>query len=299
MKILITGSTGFLGSKILRALIEKNIYVIVIKRSFSDDSRIRELNPKYKSYDIDKISLSDIFEIEQVIDVVIHCATNYGRNNESVISINYSNVVFPLELMEVAALNNTKMFINTDTSLNKNSNVKGYMQNYILTKRQFKEWGKLFADSKRIRFINMQLELIYGEGDDENKFTSYIIQSCIKNVKKIDLTNGEQKRDFVYIDDVVSSYIAVLFCDYEKMYYEEYEVGFGSAVRVKDYVDIVKYETKSNTIMNYGAIPYRENEIVFSQADISKLKSIGWEPKYDLISGVKLYLERIMKRGMI
>ena len=127
MKVLLTGATGFLGSHILKGLVEQNIETVVLKRSFSNDNRIDKYRAQYKAYYVDRISLQEIFEKESIIDAVIHCATNYGRKNEKVSEVFQSNVVFPLQLLEIAT------FFNTDTALNKTESVKGYMQNYILT----------------------------------------------------------------------------------------------------------------------------------------------------------------------
>lgn len=304
MKVLLTGATGFLGSHILKRLIEKNIEIVVLKRSFSKDNRIVKYGSRYKVYDIDRISLQEIFEKESKIDAVIHCATNYGRKNDKVNEVFQSNVAFPLQLLELATIFKIDTFINTDTffntatTLNKMDSVKGHMQNYILTKKQFLEWGKLFAESKKINFINLKLEHIYGEGDDNSKFTPFIINSCLNNVSKLDLTDGEQLRDFVYMDDVVSAYLTVLLTNRTLEGYHEYEVGTGNAVKVKDFVNKAKQIARSKTILNFGAIPHRDNEILYSQADISKLKELGWNPKYDLESGIKEYIDNVKKLNL-
>lgn len=298
MKVLLTGATGFLGSHILKRLIEKNIEIVVLKRSFSKDNRIVKYGSRYKVYDIDRISLQEIFEKESKIDAVIHCATNYGRKNDKASEVFLSNVVFPLQLLEVATFFNADTFFNTDTTLNKTNSVKGHMQNYILTKKQFLEWGKLFAETDKINFVNLKLEHIYGEGDDDSKFTSFVIHSCLNNVNKIDLTDGEQLRDFVYIDDVVSAYLTVLLTKRKLEGYHEYEVGSGKAVKVKDLVNAAKRIARSKTILNFGAIPHRDNEILYSQADISKLKELGWNPTYDLENGIKEYIDNIKKLSL-
>lgn len=295
MKVLLTGATGFLGSHILKGLIEQNIETVILKRSFSNDNRIVKYCAQYKSYDVDRISLLDIFEEEAKFDAIIHCSTNYGRKNDKISEIFQSNVVFPLQLLEIATLFNTATFFNTDTSLNKTESVKGYMQNYILTKNQFLEWGKLFTESKKIKFVNMKLEHIYGEGDDDSKFTSFVINRCLNNVNNMDLTDGEQLRDFVYIDDVVSAYLKVLLTKQKLKDYNEYEVGSGKAVKVKEFVNIAKRIAKSKTRLNFGAIPYRENEILYSQANISELRKLGWNPKYDIVSGIETYIKKLVE----
>jgi nucleoside-diphosphate-sugar epimerase len=293
MKILLTGATGFLGSHILLECINQGIQVVVLKRSYSDMHRIEECNGKYVSYDIDKFSLTDIFEQETNIDVIIHCATKYGRNNEKIIDILKCNISFPLQLLEIAIDNNIKAFINTDTSLGKLQLYKGYMQNYILTKKQFLEWGKMLSETKKIKFINMRLEHIYGEGDEDSKFTSFIIHNLLNNANSIDLTDGEQIRDFIYIKDVVSAYSTIISSIDNLNNYHEYEVGFGEKTKVKDFVITAKRIIQSNTLLNFGVLPYRENEILYSVADISKLQELGWNPRYNMQNGIEEYISKL------
>ena len=90
------------------------------------------------------------------------------------------------------------------------------------------------------------------------------------------MTAGEQKRDFIHIDDVVSIYQLLLKkVQKESSFYQEYPIGSGKATTVRELVEIIHKLTKSKTILNFGALPYREGEIMFSEAKIEKLKLIG------------------------
>lgn len=63
-----------------------------------------------------------------------------------------------------------------------------------------------FLSNKQTKMINIKIEHMYGALDDENKFIYWLINKLKQNVEKIDLTSGVQKRDFIYIDDIVSAY---------------------------------------------------------------------------------------------
>lgn len=291
MKILLTGATGFLGSHILKGLIDNNIDVIILKRSYSNDQRIAKYLSNCRSYNIDKVCTKDVFKKEIGINGIIHCATNYGRNNELPSEVVESNLVFPLSILEDAALNNVDFFINTDTFFGKKVSVEGYMQNYILSKNQFLEWGKLYARTEKIKFFNLRLEHIYGEGDDDSKFIPYLIHNLMQNIEKIDLTDGEQSRDFIYISDVVSAYLKILDESRNLDGFKEYEVGYGKATKIKDLVEMIRDITESTTMLNFGAINYKTNEIKCSQASNLELIKLGWSPKDGIASGMKKYID--------
>ena len=68
-------------------------------------------------------------------------------------------------------------------------------------------------------------------------------------------------------------------------------MGIGKTVSIRSFVEKVHFLTGSTTILRFGAIPYREDEIMESCADISKLKALGWKPKHDLATGLKKMIQ--------
>lgn len=289
-----TGATGFIGSNLLKGLIKHHNEIVIIKRSSSNLKNIEAFGGYFRTYNIDNISIAQIFDAEKGIDAIIHCATNYGRNHEKPSTVVNVNLIFPLALFESALNNGVKFFINTDTSLNKTNNTKGYMQKYILSKKQFLDWGKLYSMAGKINFINLVMEHIYGPGDDSSKFIAFLIESFKNNIESIDLTEGEQYRDFLYIDDAVDSYLTILSKMDKLLGYNEFEVGSGNVVKIKELVKLAKELMKSETILNFGAIKHRENEVMYSKADISDLLKLGWAPQYDYISGLKKYISSVL-----
>lgn len=285
MKLLLTGATGFLGSHLLKKFVENNYEVVVLKRSTSDLWRIKDVVAKVKCYDIDRINIEQVFERERNIEAIVHTATCYGRGKEKSTDIVQANLLFPLELMELAVKYGCPAFFNTDTFFAKNINEKyRHLNRYTLSKKQFLEWGKEFAAQKKIRFYNLILEHVYGEDDNPDKFIPMVIDQCIKNVDHLDLTPGEQKRDFVYVGDVVKIYDFLLQnAEIRKLYYEEIDIGTGNSMEIKEAVEIIKATTQSQTILNFGKTDYCDGEIMDSKADILRLKKI----QFDLLKLMK------------
>ncbi len=281
MNILLTGATGFLGSCLLRALLKAGHQVSVLKRSKSSLDRIVDLVPHVRAWDIDRAGIKQALDPDFNIDTVVHVATCYGRHGESESEVFQANLAFPLELLTTAVESGVVNFINTDTSLSKNLNP------YALSKKQFMEWGTLVANQGKISFVNIELEHFYGPGDDSSKFTTHVIKSCLENVPELKLTAGEQKRDFIYIDDVVEAYLLLLEKTPRRIpVFQEYGLGSGEAVTIREFVEMVHSITESKTVLNFGVLPYRENEIMESQADINALKALGWSAKVGLRDGL-------------
>lgn len=292
MNILITGATGFLGSHLVRGLCKAKHRVVILKRSYSDCWRISDLMPSLTVFNTDQIDLSIAFQ-EQSIDAVIHTATSYGRGNEPFSDIVESNQTFPLRLLEKAASFQVGTFINTDTFSSAHlteSNLFGYH----LSKRHFLEWAKHIARIRQIRVLNVRLEHLYGPHDSDSKFTNYVMKSCLKQVPELLLTPGEQKRDFIYVDDAVSAYLTLLQMSGVSncSCFGEYELGSGKAVSIRAFVELVKETMRSSTVLRFGALPYRDGEIMFSQANNQTLRNLGWKCNVSLVDGIRSVLDQ-------
>lgn len=270
MNILLTGATGFLGRHVLKELLREEHDVTVLKRSWSHCDQIVSELKKCQFYDIDQTPLDTIFR-EQQFETVIHCATEYGKNKRAD-QVALSNLVFPLQLLETAISAQCPYFINTDSFFTKQIPErieKGqalYSPEYTLSKYQFREWGKLRAIEGKVNFINLQMEHIYGPGDGNGKFITFLIQSMKHGAKELDLTDGTQIRDFIYVDDAASAYLAVLEYLKDLNGYCNFEVGTGVSHTIRELAEAVRTELGAASQLNFGKRPRTNREIMYSAA---------------------------------
>ncbi len=291
MNILITGAGGFLGSALARRFREMDHQVSLLVRKNTSLNRLGNLSLfKKGSCETD----AEIIEFisDGFPDVVIHTACCYGRGGESPLQIVDSNIWFGMALLNaIKDLDKKVSFINTGTVLSKDVSF------YALTKIQFEELGSCIANaSHNIQFINIKLQHMYGPGDNDSKFTSYVINSCKNNVPTLPLTSGEQKRDFIYIDDVVDAYVKIIEGATTLKKVEQIDLGSGVAPRLRDFVDTVHKLTNSKTELLFGELPYRENDVMCMVANIDALKKLGWTPRFDISTGIKKIIEMDGKR---
>jgi nucleoside-diphosphate-sugar epimerase len=203
MRILLTGATGFLGSNLLKKLLNEGHELFCVKRKKSLTFRIDEIKGSVVWCDIETLDIDSLF-LQKKIECVIHCATNYGKDEKNPIETIEANLILPLKLLSTAIKYNVGIFINTDTILDKRINI------YSLSKKQFVEWLKRYSDN--ILIINLSLEHFFGQGDNLSKFVSYMINKLLDDTvgNVIKLTPGLQRRNFIYIDDVVNVFIALI-----------------------------------------------------------------------------------------
>lgn len=283
-KILLTGATGFLGSHLLESFITQGFDVAVLKRSTSDDWRIIHLLNEVKIFNIDKITLKEVFN-DFKPDIIVHTACNYGRNNEALIDILKTNLIFAVDLLEHAVLNNTSTFINTDSLLPRSIN------NYSLSKSQFSDWLQKYSD--QIQCVNFKIEHMYGIRDDRKKFIPWIIEEMIYKNEIINLTSGIQMRDFVYVSDVVAAFNLVIQKRGTLKAWNEFQIGTNDFTQVKKLVLKLGLilEKKFDKIilprLKFGSLPYRKEEIMVPTVNNSKLISLGWDSLVTIDQGLK------------
>jgi nucleoside-diphosphate-sugar epimerase len=113
---------------------------------------------------------------------------------------------------------------------------------------------------------------LYGPGQSKNKFIPYIVEQLRQDMP-LDVTLCEQQRDFIYIDDFAKAIHSLLkkanLCRGEIV-----NVSSGISIPLKEIIETYKEKLQSKSKINYGAKPYRANEIMDLRCDISKLLHI-------------------------
>jgi nucleoside-diphosphate-sugar epimerase len=283
-KILITGGNGFLGSSLINKISKKNYLLHLLVREKSNLSRLN-LNKKIKLFQLQEKNLDNIFKINKY-DLIIHCATNYGIEEENSSNTIYPNLLLPLQLLNLAKKYSVKSFINTDTILNKN------ISSYTLSKNQFVDWLKLF--SKFLNCYNVKLEHFYGPKDNNNKFIINNICRLLRYEDKIEFTKGFQKRDFIYISDVVSALEKIILLALKNnkknlnfFTLKTFEIGTGRQISIKSIILLIaKLIGNNKTRLEFGKLPFRKNEIMNVKVDLKNIRKLGWNSKLKLERGL-------------
>ena len=214
-KVLITGANGFIGSHLLDLLLANDFDVTIIKRSTSDTHRIEQHLTSITMFDIENITLEEIFS-KSSFNTVIHLATSYIKKDaQANLKKMYAfNVDFAKQLLNLSMENNVQKFINTssffqyspDTLPMTESNKYVPFNEYAKTKTIFQQYLKKFADHMNI--YDFILFSPYGPRDN-NKLVTYVIKKAL-NKETIYLSEGLQKIDLVYVKDIVDAYLKAI-----------------------------------------------------------------------------------------
>lgn len=283
--VFILGASGYLGGRLFNYLNNMNCNVYALLRRTSIHGMLVK----------DKIAYTDEnlveFIVKHNISVVINMVANYGREGESDLDIIAANEFYPLKIIQdCLEADKEIVFINTDTSLPRETNV------YSMSKSHFVNYVRLVTKKTKVSFLNIKLEHFFGPLEPKTRFISFLITSFLDNTAAINLTKGEQIRDFIYIDDVLSAYLIILDNLDKIDYTQDLSLGSGIGFQVRELVTYVNsYCNNHNTELNFGALAYRDPEAMYLVADIAKLKDLGWEAKFPLDRALRICIESYRK----
>ena len=290
MRILLTGGSGFLGSALAVRWAADGHDLTLLLRPASSLKRLEGLHGHGRIVRCESDAAITDAVRESAPEVIVHTACAYGRRGESTLQTFDANTRLGLLLVGAALEAGGQCHINV---INTGTVLAPYVNVYALSKHQFSDWGALLArhEPTRLRFVNVRLQHMYGPGDDETKFTTHVVRACLRNEPRLALTAGEQRRDFVYVDDVVAAYETIranldafdASCDID--------VGSGEAPTVRQFVEMAHALAGSTTALDFGAVPYRPDEAMHCQADVAALARLGWRPRYGLRDGLLKTIE--------
>ncbi len=144
--------------------------------------------------------------------------------------------------------------------------------------------------------VNVRLEHFYGPSDSNTNFITYLAKQLLAQEPCISLTPGQQRRSFIYIDDVLAAYDIFVNAALPPGF-REYTVASEELWPLKDVVELMK-RLAGNTVteLRFGALPYRDGEYMESQIDLSALKPLGWRPRVSLEEGLKRVIGSLVSR---
>lgn len=163
---------------------------------------------------------------------------------------------------------------------------------YGFTKQAQEEMSMIAGKSLKIPIVALRYQNVYGPGQSlSNPYTGIlsIFSTQIKNGNDLTIfEDGNESRDFVYIDDVVDS--TILCLENEAADYESFNVGSGIQTDVLTVANILKNKYNSEIDINVTG-NYRIGDIRHNYADISKIRNkLGFMPKVDFLQGISNFV---------
>jgi nucleoside-diphosphate-sugar epimerase len=301
MKVLVTGVAGFIGSHLAERLIVEGHKVVGVD-CFTDyypraikESNIKKLRSE-SSFDFHD---ADILEINletalQNIDVVYHEAAQAGVRaswgaNFKIYTEN--NVRVTQRLLEAAKTARLKKFIYASSS-SVYGDAESYptheemkpmpISPYGVTKLAAEHLCYLYNKNFGIPTVSLRYFTVYGPRQRPDMAFHKFIKAILHDEEIPVFGDGNQTRDFTYIDDIIDANISAMNMEATG---EVFNIGGGSRITVNDTIAIIERVCERKAKKKY--IEKQKGDVIHTAADISKAKKfLGYVPKYDIEKGI-------------
>lgn len=296
--VFITGAGGFIGANLTRKLVQLNYSVHILNRKKNLSWRLKEIENQVIIHYGDLTNFKTLQSALKKIqpDYIIHLAA-YGAYSfqteiEKIISV---NILGTKNLLEASKNIPYKCFINTGSSSEYGFKDKPMKEDdfcdpvsyYAITKLTATHMCKIFSGDFNKPIVTLRPFSVYGPYEEPARFIPTIMKALILG-KAINLTPGNQRRDFIYIDDVLDAYLKALKLG-KKIKGKTFNIGFGKEFTNQEVVKKIFEVSGNKTKIKLGSYPKRYWDTEHWQADISYAKkNLKWAPKYNLGRGLKM-----------
>jgi len=314
MKIMVTGSSGFIGSHLTEYLVEKGYDVVAFDRYNSNNHYGWLEQSKYKKKI--KFILGDIRDFDSVnkamqgCDGVMHLAALIGIPYSYISPTAYikTNVEGTLNVLESAKNLKLEQVIITSTSEVYGTAMKKKLSEKDELKAQSPyAASKIAADQLSLsyyRSFGLPIKIIrpfntFGPRQSARAVIPTIITQAITN-KKIKIGNLNATRDFLFVEDLCSAYEKILKSN--KLFGEVVNVGVNSEISIKNLIVKISkiLKIKLISVVEKQRIRPKKSEVNRLNCNNDKLKKLtNWKPKYKIDEGLVKMIEWIKKDNNI
>lgn len=313
MKILVTGGAGFIGSHTIRQLLKKGYYIVCVD-NFNDyyNPQIKEDNIKdfikhknfklYREDIVDYDVMKHVFDIEK-IDKICHLAARAGvrASIENPLLYEQVNVRGTLNLFELAKVFKIKNFILASSSsvygnskkipFSEKDNVDHPISPYAATKKSAELLAYTYHHLYGLHCTVLRFFTVYGPSGRPDMAPFLFVDSIYrgKGIKKFG--DGSTKRDYTYIDDIVSGVISAIETDLE---YEIINLGNNKPVNLNYFIELIEKLLNKKAIIEMQ--PKQPGDVDITYAKISKAKKLlDYYPTTSIEVGMKKFITWYLK----
>lgn len=301
--ILVTGAAGFIGSNLTYELLKLGANVIGIDNLFN--GRIENLEEilENKSFKFIKGDIRDfnfLLEVFKDIDIIYHEAA-FTSVPQSILmpeSCNDVNVNGTLNILNAARKNDVEKIIYASSSsvygdtpsLPKKEDMPRIpISPYGVSKMTCEAYMQVFHQVYGMKTVSLRYFNVFGPRQKDSPYSGVIaiwLGSIIDNKELIIFGDGEQSRDFTYVNDVVQANLLAAEHDISG---EIINIGAGSPIKLNDLAKLMLKITNKEELKIIHTDP-RPGDILHSYADISKAKKLlGFRPNFTPEEGLKHY----------
>jgi nucleoside-diphosphate-sugar epimerase len=298
VRVLVTGAAGFIGSHLTKRLLFENAHVHILLQKDLSPWRIKDYLDRLVVWEAD---ITDPDTLQHIIpacnpQIIFHLAglVDVTRSWEMVAPMIKNNFMGTVNLLIALQRCNVTAFIQIGSSeeygdtvpLLREDQREAPISPYSFSKVAATFFCQMAAKTFGLPIKILRLFPTYGPTQEGSMFIPSAIRELL-TTKEFNMSPGEQKRDFIYVDDVVEACLNIAACG--KANGHIFNVGSGISYKINEVIDIIIKHMSEDVKVNVGALPYRKGEGMEFCCDNQKIKQYtGWSPKVSLQQGLQI-----------
>lgn len=295
-RVLVTGATGFIGSHLVKRLLESGADVIILIRHNSDLWRIKDVVNDVHVIRSDVAQLDHTKLLRQVssLDLIYHLAADgvMRKSAEDPISTMATNVMGTVNMLELGRKLDVRRFVHSGscseygsgTLLKEDAELPTPTTAYAGSKAAAHLLVRAFACCYDVPVVSLRPFNVYGPFEAPSRLMPHTIIRALNGLD-IELTGGQQKRDFVFISDLVEAFLLASLGDSEAG--TVFNVCTGIETSVRAAVSKIISLTNSTSSPKFGELKYHGIENADISGDPSKIGSVfGWKASHSFEEGL-------------
>ncbi len=303
--IFITGGTGFIGSYVIKRLLDEEANVFALARKSSKNISLLPKNDKLHIIYGDISSINDIKLPVNNIDIVLHFAWG-GVNRQEIDSdeVQEANVTASLELLRLSKRLGCRLFVDAGSRVEYGITENGYMQEdmpcnpvnaYGRAKLDFYNKARALCKEYNISYYHLRFFSVYGAGDHPWSIISTLTTKLPKG-EKVELSACMHKWNFMDIDDASRAVIELCrHCDETKENTHIVNIASNDTRVLKEFVEDIYRLCDYNGELEFGSFVQAKEGALSICPSIEKLKELtggSWQEKVSFEEGIKRLLSR-------
>lgn len=296
MRILVTGGTGFIGSHLVDALINRGDRVVTVSR---------HPDPAHPNAEHHVVDVEDAAALRKAgrVDAIVHlaAAADASSSFKEPLLYNRTNALGTLNVLEAARKSNalfvfasTQRIYRPQTAPLAEDDLKHPIDPYGYSKLVAEEWVRMYRELFKLQTVVLRFFSVYGPGQPLYGGTSGVVAIFANRALKGEplKVNDANLRDFTYVGDVVKGIILAL--ENPIALGNTYNIATGEATSIDVLARVVKDVVGSPSTIVVGGGDCSESYV----ADITRArKDLGYEPSFELRRGLEVYVEHLREKS--
>jgi dTDP-6-deoxy-L-talose 4-dehydrogenase (NAD+) len=291
MKVLVTGAGGFIGSQVVRQLAVDGHQVVAVERNSQHSGQMITAPPGASMVAVDLDDVAAVRELFRttVPDALIHLAWYANPGDYLTSHANLTSLAMTAALVEVALAAGCRKLVLAGSCAEYAPQERPVVESdpidahtiYAACKQSAWQIARVLATEAAAELAWGRIFHIHGPGEDQNRLIPWVAGQLAAG-SAVPLTDGSQVRDHLHVSDVAAGLVALLAPGATG----SYNICSGQPVTLRSVLEAVGKIVGRAELLKFGALPHRPRENMFLAGDSSRLRALGWAPRFGLEEGL-------------